>query len=674
MEKEIHGITLRSLIFGIIYMVALTFFLQWGGVINHNPDVHMANNPWASWPCCIRSWYHDTAGFFHFVFFWLLVPMLVQWVLPEKFRFKHYELAFIFSLIAMVPFLTDEVSGCGFRFWLQFAYEAQTGRGPLMLECVSPLMFPVDKISDFEPFRYGGLPVDWSIWTVPIAFWLIFFITFRLFFLFGSYLVSGLFIDEENLPFPAACVASDIMDAVAPEKKREGSSGLSKKLMIIGAVIAFVFRLIDQPNVWYPNFPFEFDPGLHLSQYAYINGPLDFTFLIGWFAWALVIPIDAVVSTPIFYVVHYNIIPAIMVAIGLKVAMPTGLALYHAARRYVDFALWDPSPLLKTWSYSTVEGVVIAMAVLPLIFKYKYFARLIRQSMRKGGLERVCLIGWAVTGLGVLVLLSLVSIPIHYGLFLMVIWSITFMAMARGMAEFAAFSGLYHTTMYWQYCFLDNTLPLLGNAGSAAIYNTMIIGYEFLRPAQTQMNSNPMMISLMSLKLGSLKGLNRKDQFLGVVLGNLIPLFIVLPFGLWLGHVFGWNRRTPQWMLQGRDAQWLIELNKTVTGPGMGAEGWALIVAGFLMATSIVLLRRRFSIFRYITPWGFFLAMFIKSRGWFAFLIAAIIRLVSYRVGGAKIYNRIIYPIGVGLILGLVFWYPFDYFVYLLRGLGVTWW
>jgi len=683
-RKEISGLTIRSLAFSLICTAIMLVLLQGlSNIAQRTSAYDIGKN---------QGWYmtYFVWGMYVQILFWFLIPLVLSRLFPRKYGFTPAELTFIFSVIAGIPFVAGAWT-FGRTTLVQVAqcYQDKT-LAPFIRKYLSSYFYPKGNEAALEGMITGGCPVMWDAWIVPLFWFILFFSALWLWFIFGSLILSDLFITEESLPFPSVTITEQTMNMVLGERavlgeRRKTIKKWSKTLILVGIVISFVYNLLsNSAYTWLPGTGpgtgGSIMPEWYIDVTALTNSPTVLDFNPYAVAIALLLPIDVVVSTFIAHIGIFMIYPQILVALGVPM--------------YV--AITDPNRNI-IWSsiYPFWYGVLFGIALIPLITNYKFLIRSIKMAVHGGkGIEspRFAWGGWALTGLLAIALQLLAGIPLQLACVLLFGVGILYLAIARCAAE----GGVWTLLLNWSIPnysmhYFTHMLGVTVGGSKAELYNFAWLSFNLIDDDHNaRWSTNPMIWSLESFKLGSLTQTKKKDVFIGRILGTIIPLIIILPFGLWFNYTFGewpvtWGTAdlaaytlVEKGELWGILWGWPPVIPKTLENmPTLYAFIFAGFVFTFLLKMARVKIRRFFT---YITPLGIIFAVNAGRPEWghvtmfMPCIIAIITRLIIYRVGGARMYREKVIPFAVAIVIGQALFYFFATITRILIGLGYTWW
>ena len=700
-EKEIIEIRMHSMIFAYVYCVLLTVVFAFADFFAHSLQygtdgrtiLYYWPAPYA-WVWNYGGLGYPTGGFTMSIIATLLTIIGISKLLPRKYRFNHAEIAFIMATVIMSITIA---SRCGWGWRLGgcasqhlFRYEA---RGEIMLKYLSPMLYPLDK-DVLKGQMYGGVPVPWNAWMIPIITQLAIFLSLRLFFFFLGLLIQEQFIDIEALPFPVTTLVQSAVIDLTHGRGIAQQSG-SKKIFLISLVLGLLWWVYQGTQIWYPALGKPIMPYLDLTPYGFFNGPLFFAFEPLIFAFAMILPLDVTITAPIIYIIMYLIVGPMLMSVGLLAAPGPGREASAAKGCFIDHGAGAPtSPLVGGYS-AFYLGVLYCLAIIPFI---RYRGRLldsIKMAIKGGSREgdifspRTMWGGFVLFGLVTIALWSVIGIPVYATIPLLFMISIWFIGFARANSAagvlFLPISALWgyvpEVHNYW-YLQALGWVPTETDWQKDVVYDFTFFGVETTSNCDAAgfQGHNNLYWNLSSYKLASLTKAEGKKIALAVLFGTLIPVIIMTPLGIWLNYTYGWFDRSVY-----NFSRNLHDCYRTVTNGGLGLGGrpmpnmnpqtFASGVVGFVIVMLMMFARARIGgIFNFLSPVAFMLVWLDDNIFWLPCLIISIVRLIVYRVGGTRLYMEKFYPIALGLIVSTAIAWFVCLPIVLLRGLGYRWW
>jgi len=635
---------------------------------------------------------------------------LVLMSLPRNLRLTQQELTIIYSMSmlgALMPTCFGVLS------WTQ----AEAGFGTLFpaylkltVAITNPLFAPKD-INVIKTMIYGG-PILWSAWTLPIVWWSVFLIVQNLLFMVTGSLLRRLYIDLVNLPFPTATGEARIIEAATnPEaKSRMG------KWLLLGIILG----VITTASIWVePVFP-----GLGIkSQNLYIDltplallpwVPLYFSFDTFYIAVGYFMPTDILLSTIIFYIVLFIIIPPIATAAGIFGPFPAGLNGWAGAQFWKSpfYSLMFGFPFggagwinwgQWSWGYGSIIFGGLMAYTLYLLFELKtqilrglkgFFASLSGKGESSAREKGDISIRWL--GIIFIVLFILYSAMLSYGTYMYVpiwvsllytllflfIFSLSF-ALARGyycdgMGHGPLAYELYHPMSF--FTSIGIALGLGVRLKPPQITSNARITYSYSRLFRT-FGDNGVAAGasgtkiLEMFKLGTLTKTGDKDIFIASIVGVVLAILISIPLWLWFAYTYGIGRSWTNY--HGFSANFALSwiyLGRAYPKWNLAPEGpkwtvWLWYLLGAAIAIILHILRRRYPKFP-LHPMGLVGCM-MGPAVFVPWIIALILKHVTLRVGGFSLYEKKGVPIASGLLGGWATMLVISHVMLTLRQIGV---
>jgi len=514
----------------------------------------------------------------HIDFLVLWAPLIfisfITMALPQRLRLSERDLTVIYSM-ATVGSIMPTLYGVLPSFMAEAGFSSNySAYLPLTVAITNPLFAPKD-VSVIKAMIYGG-PVPWSAWTLPILWWTTFLIVQNLLFITLAALLRRLYIDLENLPFPTATGEASIIEAATNPEARSRTG----KWLLLG----FILGIVTTASIWIePVFP-----GLGItSQNLYIDltplallpwVPLFFSFDTFYIAVGYFIPTEILLSTIIFYIVLFIIIPPIATAAGIFGPFPAGIAqpgysasvwgnhpygrlLYGFPESGAGWINWGSS----SWGYaSVILGCLFASTLYEMFRLRGHIKASIKgfiASFTKGASATSSDdISPKWLGTAFIILFIVYSILLTYGTYSYVpIWvSLAFTAlllfifcMSYGFARgyyCDGFGGIFwgsfpHIVAYST--IIGQALGLGVPHKPPQITDNARISYSFSRLFRSFGGSHewatgtvgPRTLEL--FRLGTITKTRNKDIIVAVIIGTVLAVLVSIPLWIWLCYTYG---------------------------------------------------------------------------------------------------------------------------------------
>jgi len=637
---------------------------------------------------------------FQSAFGWAVFLVIVCAAINQVRRgsFSRQEVALMTIMIITALFWYDAASHFGdfttLFTYMTFAYAPEGVFGympPENLEiverCISPTVFGafLGQHEFWENYlATKGNPIPWGIIFPSMAYLTVWVLCTALIGICLGLLMRRLYVDVEMLSFPIASLQCAMVELTqGGEGKRVGF--FANKLFLIGFAIQFLwlfipitgnllrFRLSANLSLTNPLDPTvdNWAEGITgngvypiFSIATSTCGLIYFLFEPWLFGMASFLPIDVLVGFLVTYIFFGLILPAATV----NAWNPTG--------EVID---WFGPPWFNDetgfFNYGWVGiGMLVAFAIVPLVRNRSYFMTILKALLGKEPSEEFDPerpISYRLVWL-LLIASGLISLGLAVGanvnavgwITLLIIMALTGLGVQRMVAESGGIfgtlddNGAWTNSAYYFYIlyFLISSLGLQGISGediTGSIFMTgLIIGWSLVF-VTALLHTGAYHIQAQSV--GKRSRLRLRDVFIGVVVALLVDLLASQVFTWWLLGTYqvGSGNRIPTYMSETSidEGDWLM------TGAEAFKEPWNLnlahilprLVAGFIAVAVIFFARGRWPWFRfsaagsaiYFTGWT-------SSALFIPFLLALIVKYLTVRVGGTRLFAEKVQPLALG--------------------------
>jgi hypothetical protein len=310
---------------------------------------------------------------------------------------------------------------------------------------------------------------------------------------------------------------------------------------------------------------------------------------------------------------------------------------------------------------------LVAIALFPIILHGKSLARSFTALYRKIPSEleaeeplpyRYLWIGTIAFGLLWVISFVLVNVPVQWAILGVIICTVIMIANSRLRAESgsvfgatfsAMFVGASSSFFFWiaQYFGLTadaiTALPFMGLMGF--VVSEFVFGLSF---------SNPMPLALESYKIGKGTRTRARDLLVGQAVAIVIAVVTTITVSLWWYYTKGAVGKYG--IIEGMVFVHMFPWMGLTTGATGFPQPTNLALYMFIIGLAVCVLmyffRGRYRWF-ILSPIGIILALLPNSGGlWFPAVIALILKWITIKVGGGKLYSEKGIPIAAGLILG----------------------
>jgi hypothetical protein len=549
--------------------------------------------------------------------------------------------------------------------WSQFALYSEGAVTPPMLT-----WWWMPPKSEILSMRAGGMMINWTAWAPSILFWSWAFYANFILGLGISLLFRQRWIDVERLPFPLTLSAHEILRRIPQINERR-----NMRPFVIGIILGFVFELpIFMANI-FPWFPDIYNwrintcpPGVQrvmpgdaigdnvVGFFLYNKDPIAF----GMFYLA---PLS--VS---FSVVIFTVMLMILEQGAYIMGNYTGIfSCGGCARIWNPPALFTGPPFYWAW----VSGIGGAFALTAMVF---YHSRIYLKQTMNAALNRKSDLSESQKGeaasyraayltifVGLLVLLGFLlsaGIDLITALIVMVVTCLVNQIASVYIYAHTGFPTINECGGWWGSWAMTLRFP---NGPGPTPNSQSFVMSNWLTEAWTDVPdngaSNGLFTSMMSFKMGSLTGMSNKDVLRVIVFCWILAIPTVFITRTWISNAFGVKVLTYGNLAAGCElsgGMWCIGGAYSRTPP---ANMLAMLGAvGFITVVVLSLLRARF-VWWPLDPLGFVITTSASGAHmavWSAFLVAWIVKILTLRVGGSKLYEGYGIPIVGGFMGGVV--------------------
>jgi len=559
-------------------------------------------------------------------------------------------------------------------------------------------------------FLYGGVPTPWAEWAPALAFYSIFAIAYYLTFYFWAAFFRRTWIDIESVPFPMATGAARLIEMASTGSSSSTKvTGvpmfLKNKYLWTGFGLMFLLEfqywlpyftpLLPKkpatPITWFDLTPIVTAGPLPWSSVCFALDPTYVPFLY------LLAP-SLLLSYVIFAIILWWLWPPITSHLGL-IDPPSQVGGWGGV--WTGYSRTSTGPVMDAnWAlfsggmYTTVlQGAVLCLIWWPMLTVHRpYIARAIKSLWKPIPKEEEAKEPMPYRKLLVLIIVfwifwafmiyvgSAFEAPFWYGLLApaILIFGPFGLGMARMSGDFGEAS--WGVNPNWQislnafgwWFFHEPTSPAYkGPPGGypaldpfddvcikrmrAAFPVRHLLGFNYMK----DIYAAPLMTGLESFKIGALTNTPSRYQFIGGVMAIVLAIVLSHVFQLNWFYMFGARARfiggnITGWPHFGDNNNLLQSAHGTLpyyeqwsrgTPPTMYVA-WAI---GFIITAILFILRARFTWFT-LHPAGFAFQQWIPSAMIVPAIIAYILKRLTIRVGGTRLYAEKGLPFAIGMI------------------------
>ena len=492
-----------------------------------------------------------------------------------------------------------------------------------------PDMQPVAK-AYFEGLRQGE-SIPWGAWVIPLAAWTVFALLLIFLMACLATLLRRQWVDNEKLSFPLVQLPLEMVE--------EGSSLQRKdrKLMMLGALVPFIFHGMNGLHNIIPNFP-AIQSTIVLNNYLVgrpwtdmIFTPIAITFSVIGFAYLL--PLDVSFSMW-FFMFFFRFQDIIGSSFGYQYdSMP----LYGAAHFYQGY-----------------QGAGAAVAVcFSLLWLARPHLKLLWERVRYGqheGLDSNEMMSYRVAFWGavasfVLIVLwcNLAGMSLFVAAFTMfcfVFFIIIMMTRCAAEVGLLMLQGVFRPVDIWG---VGATRMSLGAANLAPL---ALLNGAFIRDPRVLMP-----VFMDGMKLSDGVKLPRRKLALGIALA--IPVAVVAAYGIHLWIVYRYGAvKLNAWFFQASPTLYFGEARSIMLGTNhFDIRAPAFFSVGLIFTFFLYIMRARFWWWPF-HPLGYAIgAAWPITVYWFAFFVGWLAKSKILKYGGIRTF-RMLRPFFLGLIFG----------------------
>lgn len=511
----------------------------------------------------------------------------------------------------------------------------------------------------------GGVSIPWLEWLPSILWWWLIFVLWASFFISLGTILRRHWVDVEKVPFPQTLVAHELVKITETGKEK---SETNSRLLFVGILIGLAFSAILLLILLFPWFP---DVLSWRTNTCSCSGA---TYVTTDSPFAGIVALTGFQKNPLFYAILYLaplsilfniwfwsiaviIFSQIAYALGFYTAAPT---IGGCGRGYCgESGVFTNPPFL--WAVFGDLGVALGIFFTYWLLNRGYMRETMRAALGRGSLIEAekneaisyrtayamllassVLIVLAFMGatLSLLPALILLFATLFYGFLWARIW---------GLTGYMSPTGFYTAAAWMKPIWPQPPDPMTMEwkvATGLVVMPASNVAYEGW--------GHPLLAMTSSYRLASLTGTNPRNVLkitafaavLAPILSQISIIWAFYTFGMGTlpGHNVGWwgptDRFTSDW-----STSWPARA---------GITWWPQMVAGFIVAFALNYLHARYIWFPFDAV-GFLLGTDMWSvvpAVWTAALIAWVLKTITLRVGGSKVYEGFGRPIAAGFVIG----------------------
>jgi len=574
--------------------------------------------------------------------------------LKDKINAKNLAYAYVVSLTVSYFINYPWALGQGYIFASRYTEEA------MATQIVPWFMAPSASVC--RVIATGG-SIEWGAWAVPVVWWwAVNFIPGMLFLSLGAVLRRQ-WIDVEQVPFPQTLIVRELVENVLPVA---GEAFARRKWFLIGLLIGLAFQIpITFTGIfpWFPDiYGVKVNTCPHVTRYfvsgdtfATIPGMMMINYNPAVVAIAYQAPMAVLFSTW-FFALFY------MVAVQIAYVMGsyTGITDIGGCGRYWCHPSPSTDPPLKFMAIA--GGGLFALTIMNLVLNWRYLSDTLRAAMGRstlGEVEKNEAMSYRT------------AYALLFGsfIFMVVFWMAASLSLLDALIlPISAFLILFGQTRmyglagtYWRSS--DKGLMLARIAHPTPDTPVTTQQYILYKWSTAPGCDTPQcgwgglaFASFAGYKMGKLSGVHPRNTFIAILIAMVVaPLFSFLGF-LTLTHAIG-GSRIGVWKNWYEGIGERFENYPSWWTSLPAQDPWIpYMLLGMVWIAALSFLHARFVWFP-LEPIGWLIGTTAASALfglWAPFLVAWVIKLLTFRLGGAKLFENKGVPISSGAVTGCV--------------------
>ncbi len=712
------GLNTKTLVVGVILVVILSFFRAGSWNIyawpSYEGSVHGRSprfTPWAyTWDMFMFSFGIAT-----------IMILCIAIINQVKHVFSRQEVTILLVMILCSMFLNSALDGSSnLVYWLNVGIGMFSPTRGFTDDIVAKMqgflpsfMGMNDKEYWVTTFSTWWSPIRWDL-IMPMIVYTTFLCT--VLFLIGLFTIlflRRLYIDVEDLPFPIANLANDMVDLTQPSSSKVGF--LRSKWFLVGFLVQAIwilsynlpYRFIE---LFAPGTASPFDFNLWSPGNLYLVYDATVLALVPWvglnimlepwtIAWGTLLSMDVLIGAIIGWFAVQFLPGVVLTAIGTWPEFPTGQM--SATPNYRLYYIPYPggsANVINLWF-----GMIIGLAVVPILKNLDTMIPIFKGFVKEPAKEvdperplsyRIVLWGFIASLLLYVVACSLANVLSLWSFVWIVLIALLMMGSYRLIAETGgvfghSFDSCPHGNWAYMVGIILLTIPLPGLLGITPTTSSMVMTYWFISGYSGALLftflASSGTISLESFKMGKMSNTNLKDILKAVIISIVIGVFVycagnyiwlsIYPGNQWAGAIYPWIPSAhfsgflsfdPLTIIPWVDTCYSMTLYTPNTWDAVGK-----MLIGFVVVAGLTIGRERFPWLR-ISAAGLCLGVFGAQWLWSAFIVALIIKFLIMRVGGPELFKNKWKPLATGLLVGFLFAYVVNGLLYVPAFLATT--
>jgi hypothetical protein len=578
-------------------------------------------------------------------------------------RINARTLSYIYTMTIMASLSTGALGGFPLGFY-NIPMVADRFLNPERAQQFWPwFMAPRQEVA--HQILLGGVPIPWAEWIPTIIFWGAWWAIYGLFFLALTSILRREWLDMERIPFPHTMVAHELITKVVGE----GSKSRFDRLFVIGALLGILWQAPLFMTVMFPWFPDIYGWRVNTCRTGaeYITGGTSIAQIVGLATFN-----KNPVMGAVFYMAPMSVLLSAIV--GFVFFLVTNQAAYALGyyTGIIDVSgcgrVWCPGTAIVfrdpfKWEAMITCGMGAGIAIFYFVIHSRYIRETLRAAFGKmSGEERnqlekdeaisyrssyVILISsfvllmafFMACGLSPVTAFSLILTS-----FLFVFASSRVYSLVGFMAPTIDIGGV----VYNKFLSLPTVpTPMTSEFIVATNFAATIANGPFYGAGGTFQSGFP------AFRMGSLTGTPNKDTFKIVLVTCIVAPVTALTGYIWAMYAFGLQKLPfgSTFIYSAMDT-W-SNVDRYASMPAL-PPFTAQFIVGILIAGALTYLHSRFVWFP-LEPVGFYLGTDYNvwlEGCWSMFLAAWVLKAITLRIGGSKLYERVGIPLATSFVIG----------------------
>jgi len=512
----------------------------------------------------------------------------------------------------------------------------------------------------------GHVPVPWPAWIPNIMYYWVRWVLLSFFMVAIATIFRRQWIDVEKLPFPHTMIAYELIRKF-PEEKRSIMEKLGRPFLL-GVILGLVFQIPVFMTITFPWFPDIYSwKTLCGPGFWYVQGGTDLARIAGLTtvnehpiiaAVGYILPLSITFNVWFWYIIWLVLMQA-----SYAMGFYTGIENSGGCGRTgwcSPSGMLDPPLRMQAVTYS---GGLTAITVAWLVLNRKYvidtFKMGFQTSPNKLDIEKneglsyrntyLLLGGSAILSI---ILFLTIGMSITSALVMLLTYFIIIIAQARiyGMTGLGA-SGASHGGTFFRLVYPTAPDPLTTDYVMSAFYSLQGVGDAYWPQVVSTYTA------FASYKMANFTGVSNRNVLKIMLTAMVIAPLVLIPMVISLLYAYGAST-LPGVIGSGvgiQNTQFWSSVNPASWISKPARDPWTpYMVAGFLVVLVLEYLHTRFVQFP-LSGVGFVIGMSrlsVKWGFWGPFLVAWVLKSITLRIGGSKLYERLGVPIVVGFVVG----------------------